>query len=202
MSIDQIKHSGLLELYVIGDLSESEALLVEDAMAQDDAIKQEIAEIEKAMEALAFINAVPVSSTGKPMLLSAVNFIDRIQKGEAPVSAPSLHPNSKISDFSQWLEREDMQEPNEYESMHGRIINSDEEKTTLIVWLKDKSPDEMHTDEYEKFLVVEGTCDIKIDNTIHSLKAGDYLAIPLFVNHSIEVTSDIPCKVILERAAA
>jgi hypothetical protein len=34
------------------------------------------------------------------------------------------------------------------------------------------------------------------------LKAGDVLIIPLYKTHFVEVTSDIPCKLILQRAAA
>ena len=34
------------------------------------------------------------------------------------------------------------------------------------------------------------------------LKAGDTVVIPLHISHRVEVTSDTPCKVILERKAA
>ncbi|MFK8104794.1 MAG: cupin domain-containing protein [Saprospiraceae bacterium] len=202
MSKDQIIPSGLLELYVIGDLSQSEKLRVEKAMEQDDTIKYEILAIEKALEAYALGHAVSVTSAVKPMLFAQIDFNDRLLNGEVPVTPPSLSPESKIADFSQWLQREDMQEPETYESMHGRIINSTEEKTTLIIWLKHGAPDETHTDEIEKFLIVEGSCEIKIGNTVHSLERGDYLSIPLFINHNVKVTSDFPCKIILERAAA
>jgi mannose-6-phosphate isomerase-like protein (cupin superfamily) len=202
MSIDQIISSGLLELYVIGDLSQAEKLLVEKAMEEDDSVKDEMLEIEKALEAYAFNKAIAVDPTTKPMLFAAVNFSDRLENGEVPVTSPTLSSKSKISDFSQWLEREDMQEPDEYDSMHGKIIDSNNQKTTMIVWLKDGAPDETHTDEIEKFLIVEGSCDITIGNTVHSLKSGDFLSIPLFVNHSLVVTSNFPCKVILERTAA
>ena len=61
---------------------------------------------------------------------------------------------------------------------------------------------EIHTKEYERFLIIEGTCDIKIGDDVFHLKAGDYKEIPLFIEHSLIVTSDIPCKVILQRVAA
>ena len=89
MSIDQIISSGLLELYVIGDLAQSEKLLVEKAMEQDDAIRVEILEIEKALEAYALNHAISVAPDIKPMLFAAVNFNDRLQNGEVPVN-PSI----------------------------------------------------------------------------------------------------------------
>lgn len=202
MSIEQIIASGLLELYVIGDLSPSEILLVEEAMEKDESIRREIAEIEKALEAYAFANAIPVAPTLGPLLFATINFSDRLKNGEITINPPSLNASSKIVDYSLWLEREDMQAPDEYDSSYAKIINSDEEKTTMIVWLKDNAPEETHTNEYEKFLIVEGSCDITIGDEVHSLKRGDFLAIPLFIKHTLVVTSTYACKVILERAAA
>lgn len=202
MSIDMIKTSGLLELYVAGEVSQEERLIVENAMEENDSIKYEILEIEKSIEAYVSAHAIAVDPTARPMLLAAVDFSDRLQNGEVPINPPSLSATSKVSDFKQWLEREDLQEHSSYDSMCGKIINTDDEKTTMIIWLKDGAPDETHTDELEKFLVVEGTCDITIGETVHSLKSGDFLAIPLFVNHNVKVTSSIRCKIILERAAA
>jgi len=202
MSIDQIISSGLLELYVLDDLSQSEKLMIEEAMGESDAVRQEILEIENALEAYALENAIPVTPTVKPMFFAALDFQNRLENGEVPNSAPTLTSASKISDYAQWLEREDMQAPEDYESAYGKIINSDEEKTTMIVWLKEGAPDETHTDEHEKFLIVEGSCIIKIGDTVHTLHRGDFLSIPLFEVHSVEVTSDQACKIILERAAA
>lgn len=202
MSVDQLISSGLLELYVIGDVSDTEVSQVEQAMAASDIVRQEVLEIEKALEEFAFSHAVPSPITTKSLLLATASYTNRLQNGEVPISPPSLHEDSEISEFSQWLDRADMQEPEEYDSQYGHIINSDAEKTTLIVWLKDGAPDETHTDEYEKFLIVEGTCDIKIGDEVHSLKRGDFLSIPLHVTHSVTVTSSHRCKIILERAAA
>ena len=64
------------------------------------------------------------------------------------------------------------------------------------------APEEIHTNEFERFLIVEGSCDIQIGETVHQLQAGDFLSIPLFENHFVTVTSSIPCKVILQRVAA
>ncbi len=202
MSIDQLKSSGLLELYVMGNVTESEQLMIEKAIADNPSLKQEIKDIEESLEAYAQLNAIPTDVSTKPMILAMLDYSERLKNGEVPIPAPSLSPQSEISDFLPWLERSDMQEPDEYEAMHGKIISADDHKTTMIVWLKHGAPDETHIDEIEKFLVCEGSCNIIIGDQTHSLTTGDYIAIPLFVNHRVEVTSNEPCKVILERAAA
>ena len=73
---------------------------------------------------------------------------------------------------------------------------------TAIVWIKEYAPQEVHDHEFEKFLVVEGSCNIIVEDKIHTLIPGDYFAIPLHKKHLVEVTSIIPCKVILQRIAA
>lgn len=202
MSIEKIRESGLLELYIIGDLEEVEVKLVEDTIEKYPILKQDLQEIEITLERYALQHAIEPPATVKPMMFAVLDYTQRMEAGEAPSSPPALHRGSKISDFSEWLDREDLQEADDYDAMHGKIIGASEERTTLIVWLRYGAPDEVHTDEIEKFLVVEGTCNITIGDTVHSLRAGDNLAIPLFINHRVEVTSSFPCKVILERAAA
>ena len=64
------------------------------------------------------------------------------------------------------------------------------------------SPIEVHTNELESFLILEGTCDITIGEEVHHLVTGDFISIPLHIGHSLIVTSNIPCKVILQRVAA
>lgn len=202
MLLEEIMESGLLEFYVIGDLSDQEISEVENAIDKYPALKEEIRTIELALEKYAQAHAVETAAAAKPMLIAVARYTKRMESGEKPSNPPSITENSTIEDYKEWLDREDLQEPDEYDSMHGHIIGATEEKTTLIVWLKDGAPDETHTDEYEKFLVVEGTCDITIGDDVHSLVAGDTLMIPLHINHRVEVTSTIPCKIILERAAA
>lgn len=202
MELNEILESGLLELYVIGDLSSAENEIVENAIAQNPALKQEIQEIEKTLEAYAMAHASEIPATVKPMLLTMNNYQERLANGEKPQNPPVLSKDSNPSEFKEWLERPDLQEPDAYDSMAGRIIGANEDKTTMIVWLKEGAPPEVHTDEIEKFLIVEGTCDITIGETKHSLKAGDYLEIPLFISHHVVVTSTFRCKIILERYAA
>ena len=65
MSVENLKayiESGVLELYVLGDLSPEEALQVEEMAAQHPEVKAEIAAIEQAIEQYAMQNAVEPSA--------------------------------------------------------------------------------------------------------------------------------------------
>ncbi|RZK81830.1 MAG: cupin domain-containing protein [Pedobacter sp.] len=92
--------------------------------------------------------------------------------------------------------------PNEFDEVFAKILHHSQEAITAIAWIKHMAPQEVHDHEYEKFLILEGTCTIHIEDESHHLKPGDYLTIPLHKNHFVEVTSAVPCKVILQRIAA
>ena len=128
--------------------------------------------------------------------------MERLKQDEVPGTAPILNSETKIKDFEDWLNRQDMQLRDDFDEMQATIIAQEPDKLTAIVWLKYGAPTETHTIEYEKFLIIEGSCDITIGTTVRQLKAGDYLSIPLYVSHNVKVTSAVPCKFILQRVNA
>ncbi len=194
--------SGILEAYVLGSLSAAEILEVESKIATNVALLAEIEKISESLESFARLNAIEPDPTIKPFLLATIDYAERIENGEMVTFPPALNGSSTLADFEPWLSREDMVLEEELESVHAKIIGHTPEQTTAIVWIKEMAPAEVHTNEFERFLIVEGTCDIQIGETIHQLQAGDFLSIPLYENHFVTVTSSIPCKVILQRVAA
>lgn len=202
MNQEQIRESGLLELYLHGSLEDSEQIIVIQALEKYPQLQHALKEIEFALLKHAENHAVKPHGAVKPMLLATFDYLERLKNGETPSSPPILHEQSTLADYSEWLEREDMVTPPEMESMYARLIAHESDKLTAIVWLRFGAPDETHTNEYEKFLIVEGTCTITIGSEEHHLTAGAYLSIPLYINHNVSVTSSIPCKIILQRIAA
>lgn len=202
MSNKEILESGLLELYALGLLAEDEYTLVEKALASDPMLKEELAQLEEAYLVIAQANAVTPNPTIKPLLMAKVDYMNRLRNGEVPESVPVLGPDSTVTQFQQWLNRDDMQLSPEFSETQVSIISDEADKMTAIVWLKSGAPPETHVTEYEKFLIVEGTCDLTVGTNIHALQPGDYLCIPLHVSHNVRVTSQVPCKIILQRQMA
>ncbi|KLT65333.1 anti-sigma factor domain-containing protein [Pedobacter sp. BMA] len=66
--------SGVLELYVLGDLSPEEALQVEEMAAQNPEVKAELSAIELAMEEYAMQNAVEPSAAVEAKLFEKLGF--------------------------------------------------------------------------------------------------------------------------------
>ncbi len=194
--------SGILELYVMGITDKQETAQVEEMAAAFQEIQKEIDEISDAIERYAMEKAIEPDETIKPFLLATIDYVQRLKNGEEPTSPPVLHVGSKLTDYTNWLNRDDMVLPKDFSGLYAKIIGYTPEVTTAIVWIKEMSPQEMHHDEFERFLIAEGTCTITIEEKIYQLNPGDFLAIPLYKNHFVKVTSDIPCKAILQRIAA
>ena len=201
-SIKEYIESGILEQYALGQCSEAEAQEVERMAAEHDEVSLALIEAQETLEAFALANAVEPNPTVKTFLMATLDYMERLENGEAPTIPPSLDADSTAADYTPWLEREDMQFPEDFNLIHAKLIGYTPKEVTAIVWIGVLAPQEVHDDEFEKFLVLEGTCDITVGDQVHSLKAGDFLAIPLHVDHDVKVTSDIPCKVILQRTAA
>ncbi len=195
--------SGILEQYVFGDLTIEESGDVEHMVTTHEAVRVALDAIEDTMETVARAVAVQPHPTVKPFLMATLDFMERIKAGEQPAVPPSLGPESKAEDYRAYLDRPDMVLPDDLDQFHARIIGHTPQEITAIVWIEEHAPKEQHDDEYEKFLILEGSCDIVIEgDEVHSLVAGDFLAIPLHKVHEVKVTSDGPCKLILQRTAA
>ncbi|MES2430964.1 MAG: cupin domain-containing protein [Bacteroidota bacterium] len=193
--------SGILELYVLGMTNADESKEVEIRVAADTVIKEELNAICNSLETYAMLNAVEPGLLMKPFLLATIDYTERLKSGEPAAAPPMLNKNSAIEDYSTWLNRNDMKNTGT-DDFFAKIIGYTPEAITAIVWLKDYAPHEVHDDEYEKFLIVEGTCNIIVEDEVNQLSPGDYFAIPLHKKHMVKVTSSFPCKVILQRVAA
>lgn len=194
--------SGLLELYVLGETNPEEIVLVEEMARMHEDVRCELEQIGRALETYALNHAVEPDPIVKPFLLATIDYMDRAKAGEVFLLPPVLNNNSKASDFELWLSRPDMLAPAELENIYAKILNYTEQMLTAIVWIKDMAPHETHDIEHEKFLIVEGTCNIIVEGQVNALVPGDFFCIPLHKSHQVVVTSAVPCKVILQRVAA
>ena len=201
LSSTEFIESGILEQYVLGIATDEECKEVALRIALDPAIKKEVDAISQAMESYVQVHALEPGPVLKPFLMAIIDYTERLKNGETPAEPLVLNENSVVSDYDAWLNRSDMVSTGK-EDFYAKIIGYTPKAITAIVWLKQYAPHEVHDDEYEKFLIVEGTCDIIVEEEVHHLVPGDYFAIPLHKNHMVKVTSQTACKIILQRIAA
>ncbi len=194
--------SGILELYVLGQTLAAETHEIEQLAQTYPEIRSEIEAIQHGLEAYTRQHAMQPHETVGPMLFATVRYMDRLGNGETPANPPLLHQHSKKEDYAEWLNRADLNQTDDYDNIFLHLIGHNPQATTALVWIKKMAPDEVHHDQYERFFILEGTCDITVGNEVHALKPGDYFQIPLHHDHFVTVTSAHPCKVILQRVAA
>lgn len=193
--------TGIVELYVLGIASAEECSGVERLLSEHIEIREEIEAIHASLQMYAEANKMEPNPVIKPFLMATIDYTERLKNGEPASVPPMLSERSAPADYDQWLNRPDMVAADR-EEVFAKIIGYTPEAITAIVWLKHYAPHEVHDNEYERFLVVEGTCDIIVEDEISQLVPGDYFAIPLHKKHMVRVTSSIACKVILQRVAA
>ncbi|RZM08770.1 MAG: hypothetical protein EOO88_49735, partial [Pedobacter sp.] len=157
--------SGLLDLYVLGQVSAEESSMIENFAVNYPEVQREIDEISFALERYAQANAVEPDPIIRTFLLATIDFSDRLKAGEKPQPAPILSDTSVAGDYQQWLERPDMVLPDDLDDdVYAKIVSFTPEALTAIVWIKHMAPQEVHDHESERFLILEGTCDIYVED--------------------------------------
>ena len=136
MDIRDYISSGILEQYVLSNTSTEETLEVERMAADHLEIRNEIAEISRAIEQLAMANAVTPSRNVKPFLMATIDFMERMELGEKPSLTPPLNEDSHLTDYSSWLNRNDIVLPLNATDPYAKIISSAPGAVTAIVWIK------------------------------------------------------------------
>jgi len=194
--------SGKLEAYVLGICSEEDSREVAEMAEAYDDVRKAIDELTDVLEQYGRAHAVTPDPTIRPFVMATIDYMERLADGEVPVAPPELHQGSRISDYNEWIMRPDMELPADFNDFYAKIISATPERTTAIAWLRYGAPEEVHSRELEKLLILEGSCNVIMDDTVHAFNPGNVIEIPLHVPHTIIVTSSLPCKVILERKAA
>lgn len=202
MDINAYLNSGIVQLYILGYASDDECREFESLMRIHPEIAAEFESHQKALAEVADEHPIAPHPNLKPLVLATFDYISRLENGEEQSFPPVLNEHSTIEDFQLWIERDDMVAPEDFDEVHAKIITATPEMTCAMVWIKNMAPEEVHTDEYEKFLILEGSCTIVVGTEENKLVAGDYFAIPLYEDHKVIVTSEEPCVVILQRIAA
>jgi len=193
--------SGIIEMYVLGLASDDEKKELEALSPHHPEIDREIEAVSSALQMYNKATTPAPNPGVKAFLMATIDFTERLKNGEVPAQVPLLSEQSQVSDYAQWLERADMVLDSN-DDAYAKIIGYAPEAITAIAWLRNEMPYEVHEREYERFLVLEGSCDVIMQDKIVPLKAGDYYSIPIKTAHVIRITSEIPCKVILQRVAA
>lgn len=111
---------------------------------------------------------------------------------------PRLTHFSRIEDYTDWFDPEDLITPEGFEGRRVKLLGATPEMTTLLICAT-AIEGEVHHDQYERLLVIEGTCEIIVEHKVFSFGKGDFIDIPLHKWHDVVIPHGIPCKAILQK---
>lgn len=159
---------------------------------------------ESALIDLAKAQAIQTPEHLKSSVLNHIKDLNEKRMASRPMdmdSVPLISEHSHASDWNNLVKH--IAPPDHFEEIHLEPIRNDQVADIFVAFVKRSVPEESHHDILESFLLLEGTCSCEIidsnknSRTVH-MEAGDYLAIGLDEEHTINVTSEKPAKAILQ----
>ena len=83
-----------------------------------------------------------------------------------------------------------------FSNIHVHQISTDSSSTTFVIWVKNKVKMHKHLEHVENIYVTQGEGKFHLGATTYHIEPGDLIVVPKNTWHGVEVTSDIPLKVI------
>jgi mannose-6-phosphate isomerase-like protein (cupin superfamily) len=178
--------SGILELYVLDLLSQAEKIGVERMLKVYPILREEVLAIETALENYAHINAIPPSKKLEKEITEIVNNLSI----EQHISFEQLPRINEYSNYLNWLPLIEPIKPNKIDDgIFNKVLQHNEQITQVLVVSEINIPEEIHDDELESFLILEGNCECIVSGKSRFMGPGDFMAIPLYEPHDVIVKS-------------
>jgi quercetin dioxygenase-like cupin family protein len=183
MNIQAYIESGVLEQYSLHLLNADEQADVLLNCTLYPAIKQELAAIENAFEKMAHSRAVTPDEQLKQRILNTLGFADEITLNNLPLVDAYADQNSWYNAIEHLIPTEP------FEDFFMEVLRHDDKVVQMLVITKLNVPEETHDDRIESFFILKGQCVCTVSDDTYTLNAGDFLQIPVYVEHDITITS-------------
>lgn len=186
MNLQPYIASGILELYVLDLLSQDEKIGVERMLKVYPILKEEVLSIENALENYAQANAIKPSKKLEKEIIEIVTNLAI----EQDISFEQLPKINEYSNYHNWLPLINQIKPNEIDGgIFTKVLKYNDEISQVLVVSEINIPEEIHDDELESFLILEGNCECIISGKSRFMGPGDFMAIPLYEPHDVIVKS-------------
>lgn len=186
MNLQPYIASGILELYVLDLLSQAEKIGVERMLKVYPILREEVLAIETDLENYAHINAIPPSKKLEKEITEIVNNLSI----EQHISFEQLPRINEYSNYLNWLPLIEPIKPNKIDDgIFNKVLQHNEQITQVLVVSEINIPEEIHDDELESFLILEGNCECIVSGKSRFMGPGDFMAIPLYEPHDVIVKS-------------
>jgi mannose-6-phosphate isomerase-like protein (cupin superfamily) len=173
----------MLNDYALGILDFDNKIKVQQALAHNIVLQNELAEIEKALETYALETYhLPPTHLTKEKVWQYINS----QELPHTIDLNNTPLLNNLSDSKTWLKAIKPLMPTEItEDLFVHEIRNDGKVFQALVVSKIGYPDEVHDDCNESFLLLEGYCTCVIGEDEIDMSPGDYMQIPMHMHHDV-----------------
>jgi mannose-6-phosphate isomerase-like protein (cupin superfamily) len=189
--------SGILELFVLDLLDESDRANVLSMISQFPILKKEIEEIESTLETYANSIAIgPPASLRTKIEASLANAVK-----EQEMDPDHLVLITEHSDYRNWLRlvSEYFPEASESDSYY-KVLKHENGITQALIVSSSEIEEGPHNEFHESFLILQGKCRCTFGEDSFYLGPGGYTQVPLDQHHKVEITSP-PVMAVFQRVA-
>ncbi len=197
MNVKDFIASGIIETFCLGFSSAEENELVERMAGAHPEVQQEINEVRSSLEKILKSSEIKPASSIKTAVM---NSIYSQQAAVQPVFVPLMNTLPNFETIQASVIANKLQWPTEdFENMHVQELPSTLEIINFAVWVKKGHDEEMHTDRIEYIAVLDGSCEMVMENKRTAYSKGDIISIPINVPHYAVITSAKPMFALVQR---
>jgi mannose-6-phosphate isomerase-like protein (cupin superfamily) len=186
MNAQEYIDSGVLYDYCINELSDQQRLEVELMCAQFPEIQKELTSLQGALGNFAGASAITPAPAMQENIWSKLDNINRENTGDIK----QLPIINKYSDYNNWKKIVLSFMPADLTTERTiKTIRDSGGVTQMLVFTRTDVEEEVHENEQESFIILEGECECHIGNQTYRLGPGAFLEIPLHATHNVRVIS-------------
>lgn len=189
--------SGILEEYCLGLLPVGGMQEVERMCRQYPGIRAEKESIEAGLEQQAKARAIAPPPALEDQIWGLLENLNR----EKQHDLSDLPLINRFSDHKNWLRIVQPLLPPKFEEERTvQVLRADVGVIQMLVQSKTDFEDEVHRDEYESFIILEGECECRVGDHVFRLGPGGFTEIPLHTAHDVRILTP-HVTAILQRVA-
>jgi mannose-6-phosphate isomerase-like protein (cupin superfamily) len=183
---DKYLTDGTLIDYSLGLLNENDRLEMEIALELYPQLKEELRMLQDILHKY-LRNKPEASAELKERIWATLQNISL----EKYMNLQHLPLINKYSNHKSWMDAVSPLLPKKLKApFYARPLTNTKGVTQVLIMSGIDIPDEVHEDELESFILLEGECECHVGERIIKVSAGGYLEIPLHQHHDVKILSE------------
>jgi mannose-6-phosphate isomerase-like protein (cupin superfamily) len=184
VNIQEYIDSGILEQYCLCILTDDQVREVDAMRSEYPEIEAEVTEIESSLYGYVSAVAQKPSAELRHEIWSTLENLNK----EREIDLSDLPVINKYTDHNAWLGIVKPFIPAHLEEDRiVRVLRETDDIVQMLLVSKTDFVNEVHVEEYESFIILEGECECTVGEKVFRLQAGGFTEIPLHTSHDVRI---------------